>query len=162
MIIEAQISGDDRVVAMFGAFTPALEKEIRASMTKLVGMLQQTIKFSKLSGQVLNVRSGRLRKSISTSVEQTRGRTTGNTFTDVWYGRVHEYGFTGVIAVEAHLRQIKQAWGRSISPKSVFINAYERRVNLPERSFMRTALRDLHNSGAISAEFNDAVVRAMK
>ena len=162
MIINAKIVGDDRVVAMFGAFTPALEKELRASMTKIVGMLQQTIKFNKLSGQVLNVRTGRLRRSIDTSVEQNRARTIGTAFTDVWYGKLHEYGFTGVIAVESHLRQIKQAWGRSIAPTSVFVNSYERRVNLPERSFMRTALKDLHNSGAITSEFRDAVARAAK
>ncbi len=47
----------------------------------------------------------------------------------------HEYGFNGDVTVKAHLRMIKMAFGKSISPKQVSIKTHTRKVDLPEKSF---------------------------
>ena len=56
--------------------------------------------------------------------------------------RIHEYGFSGPETVRAHSRTIKQAFGRAISPKTVFVKEFSREMHMPERSFMRSALAD--------------------
>ena len=59
------------------------------------------------------------------------------------YARVHEYGFAGTVDVKASLRRITEAFGRPIAEKAINIRPYQRRMELPERSFMRSALEDM-------------------
>ena len=59
------------------------------------------------------------------------------------YGVMHEYGFIGSENVKAHLRTIKQAFGKPIASKQISISSHTRNVKYPEKSFMKTALSDL-------------------
>jgi hypothetical protein len=61
----------------------------------------------------------------------------------VSYARQHEYGFAGAVSVKAHLRMVKKAFGRSITPTQVHVRAHARNVVYPERSFLRSALKDM-------------------
>lgn len=122
---------------------------------RLAISLQSYIKTDKLSGQVLHVRTGTLRRSINQRVDQTRDQIRGRVGTNVIYAPPHEYGFTGPVNVKAHTRKISQAWGRPIAPRDVLVQNYTRQVDLPERSFIRSALADM--SAEITEELTDAV-----
>ena len=115
----------------------------RQSIGRLTLKLQRNIKRDKLTGQVLGVQTGTLRRSIDRVVRDGQDNIDGVVWTNVKYGLAHEYGFRGAVSVRTHLRQIKQAFGRSISPRAVNVNAHTRNVNMPERSFLRTALREM-------------------
>ncbi len=136
--------GDTAVEARLEGLPDALREALRRKVFGLTLMLEDYIKNDKLSGQVLNVVSGRLRRSIFSTTTETATSVEGTVASsgDVKYARIHEYGFSGPETVRAHSRTIKQAFGRAISPKTVFVKEFSREMHMPERSFMRSALAD--------------------
>jgi len=116
---------------------------------------------NRLSGQVLNVRTGNLRRSIHHQVTSSGGLVVGEVNTNVRYGAAHEYGFAGTVNVKASMRQIRQAFGRPLkSPRYVQIRAHSRNVRLPERSFLRSALCDM--KPGIEADLQKSIERALR
>ncbi|WP_026470034.1 hypothetical protein [Alkanindiges illinoisensis] len=142
-MIEASVTGDSAVVASIREQYRKITTNVEQSIGRLTLKLLTRVKVNKLSGQVLNVRTGRLRRSITQKVVNTPSQITGIVGTNVEYARAHEIGFNGQVSVKAHLRQIKMAWGKSITPRTVEIRAHSRQVNLPEKSFLRSALTDM-------------------
>ena len=71
------------------------------------------------------------------------------------YAAAQEYGFVGEESVSAHSREIREAFGRTIAPKTTLICAFSRTMNLPERSYMRSALDEMQDE--IAAALSDAV-----
>ena len=143
-----------RALATVAARAPSILHEL----VQRLSIRAQIIAVRKVSGEVLNVRTGRLRRSINQIVLARGSEVTGIVSTPVEYAPPHEYGFKGQVPVAEHLRTIKAAFGRSIAPKSITVRAHLRSVELPERSFLRTALRELETTGAIDRE----VARAVK
>lgn len=138
---------DDRAIELKIAAIPEL---LRAALSKkllaLALKLERHIKEDKLSGQVLNVRSGALRRSIFTTIE-SRGDyvvATVASSSDVKYGRIHEFG--GTIHVPEIFPVKAQALHFVVNGKDVFakhVKAHD--VTMPERSFMRSALTDMRD-----------------
>lgn len=130
---------------------PALKVVIQRLTYKLLAM----VKAEKLSGQVLNVKTGKLRRSINAKFENSGN--TGVVGTNVIYGRVHEKG--GALEIPQHMRMMKQAFGKPAKvPREISISGHV--ANFPERSFLRSALRDLEPS--IQSEVSKTVYGAIK
>lgn len=140
-MIQAELIGDDRVTARLGRLGRDLSAANERAITALTIELLRKVKADKLSGQVLNVKTGRLRRSITQRI--TGGGTSkveGVVGTIVKYGATHEFG--GPVTVKQHLRMQKLAWGKPMNPpREVTVRAHT--VNLPERSFLRSALADM-------------------
>lgn len=136
------VTGQDNVIRMM----VAVREGVRARMLdvmQVVGFdMEAYVKEQKLSGQVLNRRTGRLRNSINSKVEDRTTAVASRTGTGVWYGKVHEYGFQGTVDVPAHERMQTMAFGRPMTPRKVLVRAHPMRVNLPEKSFLRSSLRE--------------------
>jgi len=79
-------------------------------------------------------------------------------FTDLRYGAAQEYGFAGTVSVGASLRWIREAFGRPIAEKTISVRAHNRRMDLPERSFLRSGLEDM--TPAIRAAVEAGVAEA--
>jgi phage gpG-like protein len=121
--------------------------------------LQNNVQQNKLSGEVLRVRSGTLRQSIMLQTDQSGTAATATVWSNVDYAAAQEYGFSGTVSIRATLRQIKEAFGRPIAAKTVSVRPYGRRMDLPERSFLRSALGDM--TPDISAGIEDALRTAI-
>lgn len=178
MTISATIFGDKEVVAGFEKLPELLRAELRKSVGRAALMVERETKQFKLSGQVLNVKTGRLRRSINTRLSETADSVTGTVGTNVEYAKIHEYGFKGTVNVRAHLRQARETgrmqlvnspgkkmkvWKRARGAKTgqpFNVRAHTRRVDLPERSFLRTALYVMRPE--IRKLFEDAAARTMK
>jgi phage gpG-like protein len=160
-MITTYLSGDAELVRKFEAMPDRLRDELTQGIGKAALKLQREVVQNKLSGQVLNVQTGTLRRSIDQVVTISGNSVVGIVLTNVNYARIHEYGFSGTVSVRESLRLIKKAFGKSITPKTVTVKAHSRKVNLPERSFLRSALRDLSGSGVIQGEIDAAVARAL-
>lgn len=120
-----------------------IEVSVLRAVRRLAIDLQGYVKGQKLTGQVLHVRTGTLRRSINQDVQQDGNKIRGVVGTNVSYARIHEYGFTGSVNVKQHLRTITQAFGKTLkSPATQMVQAHSRNVNLPERSFLRSALKE--------------------
>jgi phage gpG-like protein len=161
-MITATLIGDDRVIQALAAMPARVQAGLVRAVTALSLQVQQRVQEQKLSGQVLRVRTGTLRRSITATVETAPDSVIGTVGTNVPYGRAHEYGFHGVVTVKAHLRTITKAFGRALKEgsKQISVGAHPRQVNLPERSFLRSALKDLQPQ--IEQKLAQAVTEAMQ
>lgn len=143
-MIDAQVTGDTEVIIALGRLNEAAHGRIVQAVTRNTLRLQTLVKAGKLSGQVLNVRTGTLRRSIDQVVHDDGDVVRGEVDTNVHYARAHEYGWRGTQTVGAHLRTIKQVFGKRLkTPKTIMIGTHARTVNMPERSFLRSALREI-------------------
>lgn len=142
-MISADLLGDkaaiNRLRSLYNSVNAALTREI----AELGIALQSNVQQNKLSGQVLKPRSGALRSSIGVAVERNGSAVTATVFTDVDYAAVQEYGFSGTVNVRASLRQIKEAFGRPIGARTIDVGPHSRRMDLPEHSFLRSALAEM-------------------
>jgi hypothetical protein len=142
-VISARVIGDGQALERLRALPEAAKSRLLRAITQLGIELQSDVQQDKLSGQVLRSRTGSLRSSIGLRVDQSDGAFTASVFTDSRYAGVQEYGFAGTVSVRASLRRVREAFGRPMSEKTVSVRAYDRRMNLPERSFLRSALKDM-------------------
>lgn len=152
-MIRGTIIGGEAAIQRFERMPEKLRIELKAGITRAALRVQTQTKQSKLSGQVLNVRTGRLRRSINVDVQQTAERVVGTVGTNVEYAHIHEYGFTGAVGVREHLRTAK-------SGKTSIVRGHSRNVHIPEKSFLRSALADM--AEPIRHEFEQAVLRATR
>jgi phage gpG-like protein len=141
-VITVELTGDRELAARFDA----MPGHVRAGLARIVARLglelQRRVE-EKLSGEVLRGRTGGLRSSINTRTQNTPTSVTATVRTNIRYAAAHEYGFQGAVSLDEHLGRVTQAFGCSIRPTNVTMRAHERRMNLPERSFPRSALADL-------------------
>lgn len=120
------------------------------AVARLTIKIQARVK-DKLSGEVLHVRTGTLRRSINREVQQRSDGIFGVVGTNVEYAAVHEFGFNGAVTVRAHLRRSKAQFALPKKNRvgkdggEVFVRQHTRMVNLPERSFLRSSLREFQN-----------------
>lgn len=135
-MITGYVYGGEEVRAKFDQM-PA---DARAALAKGIGRavleIQRHVVQDKLTGQVLKVQSGRLRRSITTRVTEQAETVTGIVGTNVEYAAAHEYGFQGTVSVREHLSHSKKG-------TAFTVRAHSRNVNTPEKSFLRSALDDL-------------------
>ena len=151
-MITGAIVGGNEAVVRFDKFGSSIRDDLRTAVQILAIQLQAKVKEEKLSGQVLNVRTGRLRRSITQRVDADQARVYGIVGTNVEYGAAFEYGFSGVESVRAYMRQMKKAFGKTVNnPHEIAVSAHQRTVNIPEKSFLRSAL----------AEMKDEITAAM-
>lgn len=146
--MDASFEGSDQqVTAMLRRKGPEAIKAMVFGVNTQAAKLQSHIVLDKLSGQVLNIRSGKLAGSIR--IDPPATVTAESIFADVvggggpaWYGKIHEYGGVKSYIIEA---SHKKALMFRVGSKVIFA----KRVNhppLPMRSFMRSALDDLREN----------------
>ena len=142
-MITAYLVGDEQLLERLRGISDAVNSGLARCITQLGIDLQRNVQQDKLSGQVLKSRTGTLKSSIDRRVDQNARGATTDIFTALRYGAAQEYGFTGTVSVGASLRRIREAFGRPIAEKTISVRAYDRRMALPERSFLRSALDDM-------------------
>lgn len=128
------IEVDDRSIQLKLSNLPRkLQERLTMSMIYLTQTLRNYIITDKLTGGVLNRRTGDLARSIQDKVESSASAVIGTVYSTGHasiYGRIHEYG-------AVFQRYVHMAWGREMKePHSVTFH-------YPERSFMRSSLRDM-------------------
>ena len=158
-MITAYLIGDEQAVERLRALPEAVNSRLLRLITQLGIELQLAVQQDKLSGQVLRSRSGSLKSSIGVKVDQSGGAITASVFSESQYAGAQEYGFAGTVSVRASLRRMTEAFGRPIAEKMISVRAYDRRMDLPERSFLRSALDDM--TPAIREEVEAALAQGV-
>lgn len=158
MSIELQVDGDLDVTLKLQSLPDRLRDELYTAMKTVMFDLQSYIQTNKLSGQVLNRRSGTLSRSFTNDVEQGENIIEGTTGPNTPYARIQEYGGqTAPHVIEA--RNVKAlmftAGGKTLFRRLV----HHPGSRIPERSYMRTALAE--NINTIRNQLNDAVKKAI-
>ena len=121
-----------------------LPDEIRISFEKAIAanamVIESRVK-EKLSGDVLNNRTGQLRASVHSEMQSDENGVMGVVGANTPYAAYQEYGFVGTEQVREHLRTMRMVFGRMLeTPKSVLVKSFSRNVNYPGRSYLRSTL----------------------
>lgn len=160
-MISGYVIGDKEVARRLRAIPDGVRSRLTDSIGRLVLRLQRKVVQDKLSGQALKVRTGTLRRSIDQRMVSDGTAISGVVSTNVKYAKAHEYGSHEAVTVKEHLRLVKKAWGRELkSPVWATVKAHTARQNMPERSFLRSALNDMQPE--IIAGINQAVGEGVK
>lgn len=129
-----EVTGVDAAMATLRERSANIVTTLTKSMARATIDLVAYIKGSKLSDQVLRVRTGRLRRSITQRVEDTDGKIVGITGTNVSYARAHELGFKGTVQVKAYTRTVKGA--------SFPVRSHKRNLDIKARPFLAPSLQE--------------------
>jgi phage gpG-like protein len=155
-MITAKVTPAATVVERLRGIAPNVRSALENRIQRLTIQLQRHVVQDKLQGQVLNVRTGRLQRSIQQAMITNSDDILGVVSTNVSYAKAHEYGFSGTVTVKEHLRTIKEAFGKSLKePVTFTVSSHSAKMNLPERSFLRSALNDM--AGDIRTQIQQAV-----
>jgi phage gpG-like protein len=143
-MLTIKLVGDRELVARLTAMPDRVKAALLRKVTELSFKLESKIKADKLSGQVLNVRTGALRASIGNQVTETTTTVTGRAFSsgDVKYAAIHEFG--GKTAAHEIVATKAQALAFVVGGKQMFARRVQHPGStMPERSFMRSSLADM-------------------
>jgi hypothetical protein len=137
MPINIDFEGTDvTVLAWMRGQTDGFTQKMLRKMNYLMLRLQQKIVGEKLSGQVLNQRSGLLAGGVQVIPAEIEGDVLVSGVSSLtWYGIVHEEGPHTIVPVNKKWLRFMMN-GKEVFAKSVF---------LPERKFMRPALGEMRN-----------------
>lgn len=170
-ILAAEIVGVERQVSSFRKMPEDARAQVRLAVSRLAAMLRDYVKLGKLTGEVLHTRTGRLKRSITFRVQGDGTTSTGIVGTNVEYAAAHEFGFKGDVHqnVREYMRRNGNMskgivdWRRKhkMPVPMVTVHAFSRtlHMNLPERSFLRSALHDLEPG--IVADLKAAIDKAV-
>lgn len=137
--IKGSVTGGRETAKKLRGEGKQVREAVRKTMGRLVLELMVKVKRDKLSGQALNVRTGRLRRSITQRVEVHGTTIEGVVGTNVEYGKFHEYGRS----VKDELKKHREGFKAALKANKPALNPDD----LPPTSFLRSALKEMkqHN-----------------
>jgi len=91
----------ESLIARMDGAPDALRRSLKIVMDRLSIMVQRSVKEDKLTGQVLHVRTGTLRRSINREVTERADGVFATVGTNVGYGIAWENGFTRQVGAGA-------------------------------------------------------------
>jgi len=138
--IAARVVGTERTEKELRGLAAAVEARAKRVTERFCLDMSARVKARKLTGQVLNVQTGRLRRSIHHEVRSDGTRVTGTVGTNVEYARIHEFG--GIAERAEHNRLVAMAFGKPLkAPVWQTVRAHQARF--PTRSFLRSTLGEM-------------------
>ena len=154
----------EALIAKMANAPELVRRALLRAVTVLSIDVQRSVKQDKLTGQVLHVRTGTLRRSINREVTEREDGVFAVIGTNVEYAGIHEYGFNGTMSVQAHVRRSREQMRMKksgVKPAGeVMVRAHTRKVNMPERSFLRSTLKEFEPR--IRKDLRDAVLGVVK
>lgn len=153
-MIGLQIIGSERVVTVLGEAPAKIEAAAKSSLDAWATELAGYIKASKLSGDPLHRRSGRLSASVHPVTAQTGTTVEGGAGggAGVPYAKIHEFGGT-INHPGGTAYFVSSELGRAVfvSNASAMADRLPRTkphsIPMPERSYMRSAFNERAPSG---------------
>jgi phage gpG-like protein len=143
--IRGEILGAEAVTRRFREAQTGYPQRLRVTVRTLGAELQRKVKM-KLSGDVLNVRTGRLRRSINMKFKDNTSTFRSDVGTNVVYARRFEVGGSWSEQVRAYVRTMRQAWGRPTQPFVQSVRSFTRKVNVKQHSFLVSSLDEMRDS----------------
>lgn len=138
-MLNVTIVGNEAVITRFATMNDRIRQRLFGAVQVLAANLERYVKTDKLSGQVLQHRTGHLQQSIHNEVTQDGSTTIGRVFSagPLPYAAIHEFG--GSIPDRYPVNA--QALHFYIGGREVFAK-FARGFTMPERSYLRSSLSD--------------------
>jgi phage gpG-like protein len=142
-VLNVTLTGDRQLISKLESLPAALREALAQKVSLLALKLEEKVK-RKLTNDVLNVKTGNLRRSIHNKVDQSSHAVIGRVYSsgDVKYAAIHEFGGQ----TKAHV--IEAINGKALAFTAGGKQVFARRVNhpgskIPERSFLRSSLDEM-------------------
>lgn len=163
-MLNVKFTGDRELIAKLSSMPAKLREALYRKTVAFTLQLEAKVK-AKLSGVVLNVVSGALRRSIQRDVTQGADFVRGKVYSagDVKYAGIHEFG--GVIKHPGGTKYM-MVEGKTIFVSKVLSNNLNlpvtkpHNIPMPERSYMRSSLREM--APAIQQGYRDTVLATLR
>ena len=155
-MIVARLVGEDAVLAWLRATPDLAASGLARAITTLGIELQSKIQADETAGRTFAARS--LGSSTSLQLDQSDGRIAATVSSDREHAHTHGYGAVGV---GTKLRRVIKAFRRPASGKAISVRSYRRGTDVPESSFLQSALDDMDPAirDEVEAALRDAVTR---
>jgi len=160
-MLTVQLAGADALSERLQNAPAAIQSALRTKAADLAERLRKHVTDDKLSGQVLNARSGALRASIAAEVDDQAGQVIARVFSagDIKYAAIQEYG--GRTAPHDIVPDKAKALAFLAGGAPVFAKiVHHPGSQIPARSYLRSALADMGDQ--ILAEFTAATLDALQ
>lgn len=160
-MLEYRVTGAREVLAHLGEMPQQVREMAKGSLTAWATELAGYIKADKLSGQVLNRRSGLLSGSVHPLIEDAERGIVGGAGAGagVPYARIHEFG--GLIPAHEVVARNAKALAFTIDGVLRFAKRVQiPDVQMPERSYMRSSFDEKSPQGL--EELRAAVKEAIR
>lgn len=162
MEIHGTVENAKEVVGNIMDVADRIRAEVHVQMEDSMVELYMYITGAKLSGQVLNVRTGRLRAAVGSRVYESGDEVIGEVYVPldkVPYARLQEMGGkTKAHIIRPKVRKALRFIGADGDEVITSLVNHPGSV-MPERSFMRSGLHDM--TTRILNDLNDAIARAV-
>lgn len=138
-----QMRGDRSVIEFLQSYSGRVQDIILRKWQSLATSLSDRVK-EKLSGEVLNARTGRLRASIVSRIYEGKGHVTLSIGSrgDVPYASLHEYGGSVMIpAIYPNKSNVLRFYVGGVKRFARHTAAHV--VHLPERSYIRSTMDEM-------------------
>lgn len=153
-MITGRLTGDAAVLLRLRSMGIRIHDRLRREVTAISIDLTRYVKESKLSGQVLKNRTGTLRRKINYEVRESASSIISSVGVKLSYAAPHEYGIDKVVTVREHVRHIASRDVRGkidgrrkqVAAGVGYVREHQRHMQLPERSYLRSSLRDKASS----------------
>ena len=159
-MLTVQITNADALSERLQNAPAAIQSALRTKAADLAERLRKHVTDDKLSGQVLQTRSGALKASITAEVDDDGGQIVARLFSagDIKYAAIQEYG--GRTAPHDIVPDKAKALAFLVHGAPVFAKVvHHPGSQIPARSYLRSALADMGDQ--IVAEFRDAALDAL-
>lgn len=154
--IKLRLFGKEGFLRRTSGAAPAVLPALLAAMKKEMLRVSDYVRATKLSGQVLNRRSGDLSRSITGQAVLKDNSIEGRVGSyGVPYAPVHEYG--GTFDIPATSRMITHVFGRPVFPHPVLVSAHT--ATFPVRSYIRTSAAE--NATRVNEALKAAVAKVL-
>ena len=160
MIIEINVRNGRELIRAFRQLPASTKNEVDTEMRSVGDDLISYIQESKLSGQVLNRKSGMLANSLNTQLKVNIVNVRLDVTANTPYAAIHEMGGqTGPHTITATKATLLRFIGRDGTIQ------YRKSVNhpgshIPERSYLRSAMLD--KADEIKNRIKDAMMRGVQ
>lgn len=171
MTIRMKLLGEKKAKAVTESVAANAQSRLVTAIRRIAISLVGYIKANKLSDQVLRVRTGRLRRSITAQFEGDNSDFRAIVGTNVRYARAHEEGFQGEVNVKQHTvkefsRMQTMAFGRPMKEPRIVnvrehvVKAHAMKMNIPKRPFLAPSVEE--NMPMIQKGLREAMAEALK
>lgn len=154
-MITAYLVGDEHALARLRTIPGAVNSSLARAIASLGIDLQRKIQQEEFSAQRRAAHSASPRSSFDLSIDQSASGITATVSAGVSYAGSRDSSLDRAANVRAGLQRVKMAFRRPISQGGADLRAHRRRMDLPERSFLRSVLEDM--AQAIRDEVEAAV-----
>lgn len=152
MIVYDYHTSKTKMSIRLGVISQNVSDELLKTISEIVRELQAYVIREKLSGQLLQRRSGRLIRGIKRRVFTGKKGVFGIVMPTAPHSLAHEFGMKRTQPVKAGFRTLR-------SGLKANVRAHSRKIDYPKRAYMRPSFKELRDS--IQERLEEAVARGV-